>query len=393
MAISDRVMSNHSTAPAEAPPPVFLLSCERSGSTLLRYMLDTHPEVCSPGELNLAQLAESLCRVLDRSTGRARFGEDASRRRTWVCLEARRIVDEIMGEYVEARGARVWCDKAPGNLRHLRSLELVFPESRQICLYRHAMDVVHSCLEVSQLGFMEELAPFVAAHPQNLVEAMIESWIAKTGKLLALEERRPDTTFRVHFEDLVSDTERVLAPLLQFVGVSPDPTLPSRIFTTPHDQGGGDSKIRRSSRVEPGVIGKGWRIPQARIPESARQRMNELLGALDYPLVTGDWDAQEPPVATRRHAPSVPAELLAMLPGDYLVQGARVGVVATPEGGLAVCGPDQDATRLVHAGGWHFTLEGAPGFSIRFVRHDSPSPPSIVVEQPDGVATGRRLAE
>jgi hypothetical protein len=41
-------------------PPIFILSCYRSGSTLLRYILDSHPDVYCPPELSLGQSAVDL---------------------------------------------------------------------------------------------------------------------------------------------------------------------------------------------------------------------------------------------------------------------------------------------------------------------------------------------
>ena len=44
----------------EAARPAFILSTERSGSTLLRWLLDAHPEIVSPGEILLARLGFDL---------------------------------------------------------------------------------------------------------------------------------------------------------------------------------------------------------------------------------------------------------------------------------------------------------------------------------------------
>jgi hypothetical protein len=83
-------------------PPLFVLSCERSGSTLLRYLIDTHPELASPGELVLGQLVATLARSLDRSIGQTILGDEVERQRQ-TRTEIRRIVDGIMSSYTKRK--------------------------------------------------------------------------------------------------------------------------------------------------------------------------------------------------------------------------------------------------------------------------------------------------
>ena len=164
-----------------AAPPVFVLSCERSGSTLLRYIMDTHPQVCSPAHLHLGQLCRSLYTTAFYSIGQTAEVADEAARERLVAAEVRRVVDELMGRYARAKGKQVWCEKTTDNLQYLRFLGEVFPDARFICLYRNCMDVAHSSIECSRLGFMPELAPYVQKSPGNIVAAMVESWVEKTA--------------------------------------------------------------------------------------------------------------------------------------------------------------------------------------------------------------------
>ena len=43
--------------------PVFVLCCGRSGSTLLRFLLDAHPDLACPPETNVATLCAHLASV------------------------------------------------------------------------------------------------------------------------------------------------------------------------------------------------------------------------------------------------------------------------------------------------------------------------------------------
>src|SRR5690606_6370060 len=123
--------------------PIFILAAGRSGSTLLRYMLDSHRDVSSPGALFLGQLCSWLVTSLPRLWPSGNIGAD-SQVQSEVLLEARRIVDQIMAGYLSRTGKRLWCEKTPANLGHLSSMAQIFPEARYICLYRSCLDTISS---------------------------------------------------------------------------------------------------------------------------------------------------------------------------------------------------------------------------------------------------------
>jgi protein-tyrosine sulfotransferase len=265
--------------------PIFILSCERSGSTLLRYMLDTHPDITSPGELGLGQLSRFLEFVVSRTLARTASGDEAARAE-FTAGEVRRIISELMDSYTHAKGKRVWCDKAPLNVFHTELLRRVFPEARYICLYRNCLDVIHSCLEVSRNGFMAELAPYVQKNPGNLLAAMMDSWVEKTGLLLQVEAS-PAFTHRVHYEELVNAPEETLAVLFRFLELPFEPGLLKSIFTVPHEAGGGDPLIRSTDRILTDQVGQGAHLDRKAlqaIPAPLLARMEQLHLELGYPL-------------------------------------------------------------------------------------------------------------
>src|SRR3974390_3422261 len=97
---------------------IFVVTLARSGSTLLRYLLDAHPEIASPPELNLSALlqhaADTWHRTLDAVLERPpdepigplqAYSPEAYRR-------ARKAVDPIMIRCANLAGASVFCDKS-----------------------------------------------------------------------------------------------------------------------------------------------------------------------------------------------------------------------------------------------------------------------------------------
>lgn len=281
-----------------AVPPIFLLSCERSGSTLLRYIIDTHPQVCSPAHLQLGQLCNALYPSIFYSLGQTLPAADEAARERLVLLEVRRVVDGFLGRYASAKGKPVWCEKSTDNLRYCDTLHKVFPDARYICLYRHGMDVVHSSLACSRQGFLPEHIPYVLRRPQNLVAAMVENWIEKTNTLLAYERAHATQCVRVKYEALVTEPSRTLSAMFATLGLDWDDRLLDAVFSTDHDQGSGDSKIDFTTEIRRDSIGRGSTISQRGIPADLLDGMNRVLARLDYPVVGEDWDVSPSPLLT-----------------------------------------------------------------------------------------------
>ncbi|HKR22619.1 MAG TPA: sulfotransferase [Pyrinomonadaceae bacterium] len=280
-------------------PPVFVLSHERSGSTLLRYIIDTHPQVCSPAHLHLGQLCSSLYTSILFSLGQT--FDEATRERL-VAAEIRRIVDELMSSYTTAKGKQTWCEKTTENLQYLRLLHDVFPDARYICLYRNCMDVVHSSIECSRWGFIPELAPYVQKRPDNIVAAMVESWIEKTKILLEFEQAHASQCFRIKYETLVAAPSQTLSAMFAALGLEWDEELLNAVFSTPHDQGSGDQKIRFTKKVNTDSIGLGSTIARENIPDDLLLQVSSLLAQLEYSPVGEDWDNAPSPYVRQRAA-------------------------------------------------------------------------------------------
>ncbi|HEX8559859.1 MAG TPA: sulfotransferase [Pyrinomonadaceae bacterium] len=278
-----------------AAPPVFILSCERSGSTLLRYIVDTHPQVCCPAHLHLGQLCRSLYTTAYYSIAQAAGAADDAARERLAAAETRRVVDELMGRYARAKGKQVWCEKTTENLQHLRFLGEVFPDARFVCLYRNCMDVAHSGIESGRLGFIPELAPYVQKSPGNLVAAMVESWVEKTAALLDFELAHAPQCFRLKYESLVLRPSETLRAMFAALGLGWDEGLLGAVFSTKHDEGSGDRKILFTKRINTDSIGRGSTLAREDIPAALLERMNELLARLDYPPVGPDWGSSPSP--------------------------------------------------------------------------------------------------
>jgi protein-tyrosine sulfotransferase len=300
-----RFMTNVDHCANVCEDPVFILTASRSGSTLLRFILDTHPDFACPPETMITGACVALLRSWDilenAGSGQQRLVSESTRLPADAVDTVRSIVDHIYGRYLARRGKPRWCDKSLDTLFNAELLAELYPRARFVCLYRHCMDVIASGIEacpwgVSRYGF----DAYVAQHPGNSVAAIGGYWADNVGAILEFEQSAPDRCHRIRYEDLATAPEEVTADLIGFLGAAPMPGITTACFQTPHEgDGPGDEKIWFTTRVNPETMGRGVNVPAAALPSSVREKANQVLGKLGYRQVTDEWNDAPGPVDPR----------------------------------------------------------------------------------------------
>ena len=296
------------------PSPIFILCCARSGSTLLRYVLDAHPDLACPPEMHLGRLCEDLRWSISLAHGyevstQGPIRMEVERTTPAVVLEkCRQAIDTIMADYLDRVGKPRWCDKSVVNIDHLPLLHEVFPDAKFVCLYRNCMDVVHSGLEVSRLGFSAYgFAGHVAKRLDNTVGALVDYWCDNVERIHAFEQENPGVAYRLRYEDLVLDPDATLPPLLRFLGLREDPGLADRVFKVPHQHGPGDTNIAYARKIDTKSIGKGSGLSVRQLSAKDMARANALLADLDYAPIDEHWDSRPSPYVPAAAAPPADA--------------------------------------------------------------------------------------
>src|SRR5258708_24830877 len=92
--------------------PVFVLCTSRSGSTLLRFVLDAHPDLACPPELKMPNVLAQLARLWSATD--ALGGTAAQNGSTGISDAAaagiRQTMDLMIGPYLPSRGKKRYCD-------------------------------------------------------------------------------------------------------------------------------------------------------------------------------------------------------------------------------------------------------------------------------------------
>jgi hypothetical protein len=274
--------------------PVFVMCGARSGSTLLRFVLDAHPELACPPETLLPGLCGQMSSVGSLLAGKPLSGPNSAQEVPDAVLEEiRQAVGLMVGPYLRRRGKSRYCDKSLGTAQQAPLLTRVWPDAKFICVYRHPMDVIASGIEACPWGLNGYgFDPYIAGNPGNAVMALARFWSDTASGILSVEERFPDRCHRIRYEDFVADPEGVADGIFRFLGVASVPGITKGCFTQDRERHGpADYKIWHTSGVSTDSVGRGWSIPAGMIGAQVKTTINNLVTKLGYIPVDDAWGA------------------------------------------------------------------------------------------------------
>lgn len=267
-------------------PPVLVLGVRRSGTTLLRVMLDRHSELAVPDESYFVpQLADRHLRHVDPDE----FVDDLRRIDTlaeWdVPLDKVRArltermpigaaIATVYAVYAEERGKPRWGDKTPMYMQNLRLLERLFPDALFVHLIRDGRDAALSFLSMPK-GLMTE----TWMQPRDPA-AFAGQWRAEVKAAQRLGRRvGAERYLEVRYEELVGDVEAVLRRVSAFARLPYESGMANYagnvdVSTKPHQQ---------SLRQPPTAGLRDWRLQMSPEDVGAFDRVaGDLLDELGY---------------------------------------------------------------------------------------------------------------
>jgi protein-tyrosine sulfotransferase len=228
--------------------PVFVIGCPRSGTTLLRMILDSHPNVASPPETFFLLDLEKMWVSDDAIKGLAELGYD----REHVRSKVRDFAAYFLATYAASRGKGRLVEKTPHYVACLDFIEELFaPRSQYIMLYRHPLDVVVSMNRHFTIGWHPLLKQYLDRESEPLL-GYAHFWADHVTKMLEFEAAHPDRCQRLRYEDLVAQPEQQMRAVFAFMG-EPWHEEVLNYHKQPHDQGRGDRKALMAKGIAPSV--------------------------------------------------------------------------------------------------------------------------------------------
>ena len=182
------------------PSPVFVICPVRSGSTLLRVILNSHPHICAPHELHLRfiriELQKHYAEIAMKELG---LDGDELEHMLW---------DRVLHYELVRSGKRIIVDKTPGNATFYERLRACWPRARFIFLLRHPASIVASLMET---------------RPDRELEPTIREALQYMEGVEAARRSVPGLVVR--YEQLTSDPIGTTKRICSFLGVRWHPRM------------------------------------------------------------------------------------------------------------------------------------------------------------------------
>lgn len=215
----------HEAAPEETA--FFIVGAQRSGTTMLRLMLNAHRRLAIPFETAFLSAYEALGGdALDSPEAVAAaldlLAEDPWTKKGGIIADRERVLAHpirsyadllraVFGEYARARGKPRWGIKTPGYVENLDALWKLFPGCRIVHIVRDGRDVA---LSLGRVSWGSSHIPRIA-----------EDWKWKTLLGRKMGAMIGAHYLEVHYEDLVRDPGPALRRICEFLGEDYDPAM------------------------------------------------------------------------------------------------------------------------------------------------------------------------
>jgi len=211
--------------------PVFIVGANRSGTTLFRLILNRHSQIAVPDELSYFR--GSLFRTSQRGWRNGQFTRQAYEtfvrdfltRNTEVLrpldveklkvgllvreeVDLRYPYEFVLRSWAEAHGKTRWGEKTPGNLFHAPTIVEMFPDAMFVYMVRDPRAGTSSMRNTSIFGKDIVINTLNRRHFMTVGLRLLEKHVDEQKRLV------------LRYEDLVTDPERSLQGVCDFLGIS-----------------------------------------------------------------------------------------------------------------------------------------------------------------------------
>jgi hypothetical protein len=244
------------------PPAPFVVGMGRSGTTLLRLMLDAHPALVVPPETHFVPAVIDACaggagadRIVEVMTSMRQWGdhgiaddEMTERLRALDRLDAGSALRAFYAIHMERADKQRWGDKTPIYVESMREIAGALPEAHFIHLIRDGRDVA---LSRAARGFGKDQSGKRAG----------QRWRKRIGAARK-QARHLDHYLELRYEDLVADPEPALRKACELCDLEYDAAM-----LTYHERAG--ERMAEMARDLPGRDGESVRPAEERMAAHA----------------------------------------------------------------------------------------------------------------------------
>ncbi|MDZ7266529.1 MAG: sulfotransferase [candidate division KSB1 bacterium] len=256
-----------------AAPPIFVIGVHRSGTTLLRLILDSHSRLACPTESIFLLPLSTLWRDDKAMAGLRAMGFAEEH----VLARLREFSNYFFSAYAGACGKPRWADKSPHYIDCLDFIERLYgPHCQYVFIYRHGLDV--ACSVGEKVIRPAEALKQACGDPYA---GGARYWAEQCRKMLAFQAKHAARVFPLRYEALVAEPEKQCRALFAFLG-EPWEEQVLQFYKQQHTSAPGlEDPIAATSRGFTPSVGNYHKLPETTVARM-RAEAGDVLRALGY---------------------------------------------------------------------------------------------------------------
>ncbi len=255
------------------PPPIFVVGCQRSGTSLIRRILDSHSGITCPPESHFVLPMIQVLRDERALRGLSSMGYEKSTVETALAG----FIHAFFDRYAKEQGKLRWADKTPHYVDCLSELHSLFGNAQFIILFRNGLDVAFSLADAHR--HYRAIDEVVAASGGNVPVGAGRFWAEQNRKIEDFRKRAGESCFSLRYEELTEDPEPTLKKMFAFLG-EPWEAEVMEYGRFEHHRGVEDPDVRRRRRIEPNS-GRYRHWPPS-VQDAVRHACEPMLSHLNY---------------------------------------------------------------------------------------------------------------
>lgn len=216
--------------------PLFIIGPQRSGTSLVRRMINSHPDIACPPESFFITDYARMAQDPEVLAGYLGFGHDEESARTDLARKASELHEALR----IARGKTVWADKTPQYAFQLPAIDALFGgRPRYLMVRRHPWDSAFSIWKRGwRFNGVEDPLESALVHVRDALDRM-NSFAAQ----------HPERCASVRYHEVCADPQAAFGPALSHLGLSFHPDMLTFGERTDHNFGTEDPVLRGQRKL------------------------------------------------------------------------------------------------------------------------------------------------
>ena len=259
--------------------PIFVVGAGRSGTTLMRVMLDSHPRICCGPELKLLLYIGQQYQMFTGG-GLRPILESYGNTVSDVQRQFREFIEGLVENFRRASGKPRWAEKTPTNVEVMVPLGEIFPDAQFIHILRDGRDVTCSLVTMDWINLSTGRKMPMA---ENITSAA-RYW-RDTITAARKQAAHPSLTGRVlevRYEALVTEPAATMRQVLAFLGEEWDDAVLSHHTKDRKSEPTESSTTQVSKPITQSALGRWQRDMTERDKADFKAEAGALLTELGY---------------------------------------------------------------------------------------------------------------